>query len=108
MQLTSNASDRQDQDLDILAEELILEYQNLEKLKTEFDSLKNRFLELLNADDIVEVNVSNGRILKCVRTTKEFSEGITNAEKDLKARKQYATWAGEYKVTKSTQYLRFI
>lgn len=108
MQLTSSANDRQDVELDALAEELILEYQNLEKLKTEFDSLKNRFLELLNADDIVEVNVPTGRILKCVRTTKEFSEGITNAEKDLKARKQYATWAGEYKVTKSTQYLRFV
>ena len=108
MQLTSNATDHADQDIDMLAEELILEHQNLEKLKTEFDSLKNRFLELLNADDIVEVNVSNGRILKCIRTTKEFSESITNAEKDLKARKQYATWAGEYKVTKSTQYLRFI
>lgn len=108
MQLTSSATEHQSQDLDILAEELIREYNNLEKLKTEFDSLKNRFLELLNADDIVEVNVPNGRILKCIRTTKEFSEGITNAEKDLKARKQYATWAGEYKVTKSTQYLRFI
>ena len=46
MQLTSNATDHADQDIDMLAEELILEHQNLEKLKTEFDSLKNRFLEL--------------------------------------------------------------
>ena len=93
-------------DLDTLASQIITEDRRLKAETKRLEALKKDLLGMMEAENIGEVNVKEGRVIRCARTVKEFGESIKNLEADLKAEKARAEYLGQFIIKSVTNYLR--
>jgi hypothetical protein len=93
-------------DLDKLAAELIIEHRKLEALKCKVEDLKSTFLNRLQADNIGALDVNEGKITVCTRTSKDYGQTVKNLEANLKAEKTRLDHLGEFVIKNVTHYLR--
>ena len=93
-------------DLDTLAASIILEDRRLKAETKRLEALKKDLLGMMEAENIGEVNVKEGRIIRCARTSKDYGETIKNLEANLKAEKTRLDYLGQYVIKSVTNFLR--
>lgn len=93
-------------DLDTLASQIIAEDRRLKAETKRLEALKKDLLGMMEAENIGEVNVKEGRIIRCARTSKDYGETIKNLEANLKAEKTRLDYLGQYVIKSVTNYLR--
>jgi septum formation topological specificity factor MinE len=93
-------------DIETLALQIIAEDRRLKIETKRLEALKNDLLGMMESENVGEVNVKEGRIIRCARTTKDFGEVIKNLEANLKAEKARAEYLGQYIIKSVTNYLR--
>ena len=93
-------------DIETLANEIIAEDRRIKIESKRLENLKKDLLGMMETQNIGEVNVKQGRIIRCARTAKDFGETIKNLEANLKAEKARAEYLGQYIITSVTNYLR--
>jgi hypothetical protein len=93
-------------DLDDLATELISEYKKLEIEKSKFEVLKSNFLSELQRQNVGAVDIKEGKVTVCTRTSKDYGQTIKNLEANLKAEKTRLDHLGEFVIKNVTHYLR--
>ena len=92
--------------IDILAAELISEHRNLEAAKSKFEKMKLTYLTMLMRQNVGAVDVKEGKVTVCTRTSKDYGDTIKNLEATLKAEKTRLDYLGEYVIKSVTHYLR--
>lgn len=93
-------------DLDTLATSIILEDRRLKIATKRLEGMKKDLLGMMEAENIGEVNVQEGRIIRCSRTSKDYGETIKNMEANLKAEKIRLDYLGQYVIKSVTNFLR--
>lgn len=93
-------------DIEQLTKEIIIQERQVRKQNDKLTELKNLAVEYMKNDNITEVKVDEGSILYCVRNTKDYGSTVKLLEAQAKAEKTRLDFLGEYKVIKSTPYIR--
>ena len=93
-------------DFETLASQIITEDRRLKAETKRLEALKKDLLGMMEAENVGEVNVKEGRILRCQRTSKDFGETIKNLEASVKAEKARAEYLGQFIISSVTNYLR--
>ena len=93
-------------DFETLASQIITEDRRLKAETKRLEALKKDLLGMMEAENVGEVNVKEGRILRCARTSKDFGDSYKNLEATLKAEKARLEHLGMFTITAVTQYLR--
>lgn len=93
-------------DIEQLTKEIIIQERQVRKQNDKLTELKNLAVEYMKNDNITEVKVDEGSILYCVRNTKDYGSTVKLLEAQTKAEKTRLDFLGEYKVIKSTPYIR--
>ena len=93
-------------DLDTLASQIITEDRRLKAETKRLEALKKDLLGVMEAENIGVIDVKEGRITRCARSTKDYGELINIMEADLKAAKTKAEHLGRYVIKSVTGYLR--
>jgi len=93
-------------DLETLAAELIREHRKLETLKGKVNNLKTAYLETLQAANIGAVNVKEGKITVCTRTSKDYGQTYKQLEAMVQAEKARLEHLQQFTITNVTHFLR--
>ena len=93
-------------DIEQLTKEIIIQERQVRKQNDKLTELKNLAVEYMQSENITEVKVDEGSILYCVRNTKDYGSTVKLLEAQAKAEKTRLDFLGEYKVIKSTPYIR--
>ena len=93
-------------DLDILAAQFISEHRKLETAKSNFEALKSDFLSELQRQNVGAVDIKEGKVIVCTRTSKDYGQTIKNLEANLKAEKTRLDHLGKFVIKNVTHYLR--
>lgn len=91
---------------DSLAAELIKEHAKLEKAKQHFERLRTDLLQKMQKENVGAIDVKEGSVVMCTRTTKDYGQTIKNMEANLKAEKVRLDHLGEFIIKNVTHYLR--
>ena len=70
------------------------------------EGMKNDLLKLLQSENVGAVDVKEGKVVVCTRTSKDYGATIKNMEASLKAEKTRLDYLGEYIIRSVTHYLR--
>jgi len=100
------ASTKTISDVDAKALELIEKYRVFEQIKVEFEKMKLDYLTILMRQNIGGVDIKEGKVTVCTRTTKDYGDTIKNMEASLKAEKTRLDYLGEFVIKGVTHYLR--
>ena len=92
--------------IDALAAAIIAEDRRLKVETKRLEAMKKDLLGMLSAENIGGVDVKEGKITVCTRTSKDFGETIKNLEASVKAEKARTEYLGQFVITSVTHYLR--
>lgn len=92
--------------IDTLAASIIAEDRRLKIETKRLEAMKKDLLGMLTAENIGGVDIKEGKITVCTRTSKDFGETIKNLEANLKAEKARAEYLGQFVIKSTTNYLR--
>lgn len=93
-------------DLDTLAAQFIAEHRKLEIAKSNFEDLKVAFLNELQRQNVGAVDIREGKVIVCTRTSKDYGLTVKNLEASIKAEKARLDHLGEFIIKNVTHYLR--
>lgn len=94
------------QTIEQLAAAIIAEDQRLKAESKRLDSLKRDLIGMMQADNIGGIDVKQGKITLCQRTTKVFGGDYKEKEAELAALKTYLEKMGDFVISNVTHYLR--
>ena len=100
------ASSKTISDVDAKALELINKQRAFEKVKVEFEKMKLDYLTMLMRQNIGGVDIKEGKIIVCTRTTKDYGHTVKVIESTLKAEKARLDHLLEFTIKSVTHYLR--
>ena len=92
--------------IDTLAAQIIAEDRRLKTETKRLEAMKKDLLGMLTAENISGLDIKEGKITVCTRTSKDFGETIKNLEANLKAEKARAEYLGQFVIKSTTNYLR--
>ena len=70
------------------------------------ENMKKDLLSKLQEQNIGGVNIKEGKVTVCTRTTKNYGDIIKNMEANLKAEKTRLDYLSQYTIISVTHYLR--
>jgi septum formation topological specificity factor MinE len=89
-----------------LTAQIIAADKQLKKDGKILENMKKDLLGMLQSENIGGVNVKEGKVTVCTRTSKDYGESVKNLEANLKAEKTRLDYLGEYTINSVTHYLR--
>ena len=92
-------------DVDAKALELINKQRAFEKVKVEFEKMKLDYLTMLMRQNIGGVDIKEGKIIVCTRTTKDYGHTVKDLEANLKAEKARLEHLSEFTIEKVSHNL---
>ena len=93
-------------DIETLALQIIAEDRRLKIETKRLEGLKKDLLGMMESENVGEVNVKEGRIIRCQRTSKVFGGDYKEKEAELAALKTYLEKMGDFIISNVTHYLR--
>ena len=93
-------------DIETLANEIIAEDRRIKIESKRLENMKKDLLGMMETQNIGEVNVKQGRIIRCARTAKDFGDSYKKLEAMLKGEKARLEHLGMFTITSVTNYLR--
>jgi len=93
-------------DIETLALQIIAEDRRLKIETKRLENLKKDLLGMMESENVGEVNVKEGRIIRCARTSKDFGDSYKKLEAMLKGEKARLEHLGMFTITSVTNYLR--
>lgn len=92
--------------IETLATKIIAADRKLKKDGKILEGMKKDLLNKLQDDNIGGIDVKEGKITVCTRTSKNYGDTIKNMEANIKAEKTRLDYLGEYIITSVTHFLR--
>ena len=92
--------------IESLSAQIIAADKQLKKDGKILENMKRDLLGMLQSENIGGVNVKEGKVTVCTRTSKDYGDIIKNMEANLKAEKTRLDYLLQYTIKSVTHYLR--
>jgi septum formation topological specificity factor MinE len=92
--------------IETLSAQIIAADRKLKKESKILENMKKDLLGMLQSENIGGIDVKEGKVTVCTRTSKNYGESVKNLEANLKAEKTRLDYLGEYTINSVTHYLR--
>jgi len=92
--------------IETIAAEIIIQDRKIKAETKRLEALKKDLLGMLQSDNIGALDVKEGKITVCTRTSKDYGQTIKELEATLKAEKARLDHLGQFVISSVTHYLR--
>lgn len=92
--------------LETLAASIIVQDRKIKQESKILEGLKKDLIGMMQSDNIGALDVKEGKITICTRTTKVFGGDYKEKEAELAALKTYLEKMGDFVISNVTHYLR--